>query len=219
MKNKLIIFDWGGVILNSLEGKNFLDSISNTIIKFNPKLTREEALTARRNTLFDENGICISEQDQESEIIAWFNRLKKEANLNVDYQTFINTYIEEFRTTDYYQDVIDFMYSLKDKAMIAVLSDLLLIEGYIIKEQIDFNRLDYVWLSYEERTSKRNDDIFESIIKETKLPPENIMLIDDSTSNIKKAISHKWHTCQATGQELEKMKKAVNDFLNEKENA
>ena len=218
MKNKLIIFDWGGVILNSLEGKNFLDSIANTIMKFNPSLTRETALTARRNTLYDENGICISEQNQESEIIAWFNRLKKEANLDVDYQTFINSYIEEFRTTDYYKDVIEFLYSLKDKAKVAILSDLLLIEGYIIKEQIDFNKLDYAWLSYDERTSKRYDEIFERIEQQTKLSPDNIMLIDDSTKNIEKAKSHKWHTCQATGQELDKIKESVYNFLSEKEN-
>lgn len=211
--NKLIIFDWGGVILNSLEGRNFLDSIAATIMKFNPELTRETALTARRNTLFDEKNICISEQNREEEIIAWFNRLKKEANLKVDYQTFIKTYIEEFRKTEVYQDVIKYLYSLKDKAKIAILSDLLLIEGYVLKEQVDFSLLDYAWLSYDERTSKRNDDIFERIEKQTKLSPENILLIDDSSKNIEKANKHHWCTCQATGQELNKIKEKVNIFL------
>ena len=215
MKNKLVIFDWGGVILNSLEGKNFLDSIANTIMKFNPKLTRETALTVRRETLYDQNGVCISEQDQESEIKDWFNRLKTSGSLNTTYEEFINEYIKEFRTTDYYQEVIDYMYSLSSKAKIAILSDLLLIEGFIIKEQIDFNRLDYAWLSYEEHTSKRYDEIFERIEQETNMSPDNIILIDDSTNNITKAKAHKWHTCQATGNELDKIKKTVNNFLKE----
>ena len=211
--NKLIIFDWGGVILNSLEGRNFLDSIAAAIMKFNPTLTREMALTARRNTLFDDNNICISEQNREEEIRAWFERLKKEANLKVDYQTFIKTYIEEFRKTEIYPEVIDYLYSLKTKAKIAILSDLLLIEGYVLKEQIDFNKLDYAWLSYDERTSKRNDDIFERIESQTKLSPSNILLIDDSSKNIEKAQKHNWCTCHATGQELNIIKEKVNEFL------
>lgn len=213
MKDKLIIFDWGGVILNSLDGRNFLDSIAITIMKFNPSLTRDDALTARRNTLFDENHVCITEQNTEEEYIAWFNRLKKEANLNVDYQTFIDTYIEEFRKTEYYQDIIDYLYSLTSKAKVAILSDLLVMEGTILKEQVDFKRLDYYWLSYEERTSKRNDDIFERILKQTNLSPDKILLIDDSSQNIERAKSHGWQTCQATGRELPKIKESVEEFL------
>ena len=127
--DKLVIFDWGGIILNNTNsGRSFLDSIAIAIMKFNPQLTKETALLARKNTLFDKNHICIADQNSEEEIMAWFNRLKKEANLEVDYDTFIQAYLEEFRKTDYYQEVIDYLYSLRSKVKIGILSDLLLIE-------------------------------------------------------------------------------------------
>ena len=213
MKNKLIVFDWGGVILNSLEGRNFIDSIATAIMKFNPSLTKEQALEARRNTLYDENGGYIAEQDTDEEYQAWFKRLKEAANLDVDYDTFIKTYIEEFRKTDYYKDVVDYLYTLTSKAKVAILSDLLLMEGIILKEQVDFNRLDYAWLSYSERASKKSDDIFQRIIKQTGLDPNNILLIDDTAKNIERAEKNGWQGCQATGKELAKIKESVTKFL------
>ena len=214
--DKLVIFDWGGIILNNTNsGRSFLDSIAIAIMKFNPQLTKETALLARKNTLFDENHICIADQNSEEEIIAWFNRLKKEANLEVDYDTFIQTYLEEFRKTEYYQEVIDYLYSLRSKVKIGILSDLLLIEWIILKEQVNFDLLDYAWLSYEQRTSKLQDEIFERIPNQTQIMNHNNLLVDDSADNIERAQKHGWKTCHALWTELEKIQESIHSFLDQ----
>ena len=43
--------------------------------------------------------------------------------------------------------------------------------------------------------------------------PENILFIDDIKANIKKAKSKGWNTCNAFGNELDKIKKNVKEFL------
>lgn len=60
---------------------------------------------------------------------------------------------------------------------------------------------------------KPNRKIYQYVLNNIKIEPENILFIDDDTNNILMAKECGWNTCQAFGYELDKIKKAVHEFL------
>ena len=83
-----------------------------------------------------------------------------------------------------------------------------------LNKQVTLNKYDYVWLSFEIGALKPNDKVYEIVEKECKIEPENILFIDDKKENTISAKSRGWNTCNCFGFEIEKIKSAIDNFLN-----
>ena len=216
--SKIVIFDWGGVIMHKHPvDNNDKQAIIRTIKSFNTNLNDDEAWEVYRSTLADENGIIISRQDDELSKYKWVERIKEKGNFDssVTVEEFAQRFIDEHLKVGYYKDLIDYIYSLKDTCKIGLFSDLIFCCGPVLGSQVDFSKFDYVWLSYETHLRKNTTDAFEYVEKDSQIDPQDIMFIDDTTINIENAKSRGWNTCQAFGYEFDKIKESVGRFLSE----
>lgn len=122
---------------------------------------------------------------------------------------------EELKTVKYYKNVVEYAHSLKGKCKIAILSNLLPFDKKRINDQYDLSKFDYVYLSFEVGMQKPNKEIYEYVLSDLDVAPQNILFIDDDATNILVAKECGWNTCQAFGYELDKIKNNVECFLAE----
>ena len=94
--DKIVIFDWGGVIMNKFpDVNNDKEAIIRTIKSFAHNLSDEEAWEIYVKTLVDENGIFISRQNDENSKIKWLQRIETLGKFETTLEEFTNKFIEE----------------------------------------------------------------------------------------------------------------------------
>ena len=206
---KIVIFDWGGVVESHKKGEYNIDvAIENLIKHFNPKET--ENIVERYYSRSIELGVKDIRNINDE---LWFEYLNEEFNLNCTPEEFYECYIKEFDKVEYYKNVVNFAHSLKDKCKIGILSNLGSLDKQRLDKQVNLKQFDYVWLSFELECRKPQEQIYKIVEKDCKLKPENILFIDDCKENIETAQKLGWNTCNATGEELDFIKENVNKFL------
>lgn len=204
---KIVIFDWGGVIESHREGEYSLNTaITNFIKHFNNDVD-ENGLIEK---YFD---ICTNKIEQGGKEYSWFERIKYNFNLECTEEEFYKFYEEEFNRIDFYKDVVEYAHSLKNKCKIGILSNLGSVDKQRLNKQVDLSKFDYVWLSFELKCSKPNEKVYKIVEEDCKIEPNNILFIDDFKENLKPAQAKGWNTCNACGYELEKIQKSVSEFL------
>lgn len=204
---KIVIFDWGGVIESHREGEYSLNTaITNFIKHFNNDVDE--------NGLFEKYfDVCTNKMEQGGKEYSWFERIKYNFNLECTEEEFYKFYEEEFNRIEYYKDVVEYAHSLKNKCKIGILSNLGSVDKQRLNKQVDLSKFDYVWLSFELKCSKPNEKVYKIVEEDCKIEPNNILFIDDFKENLKPAQTRGWNTCNACGYELEKIQKSVSEFL------
>lgn len=218
---KTIIIDWGGVILRESKQKENVgnyycdrNAIVDTIKYFNNKLSDEEAFDLYITTLRDENNQIISSLNSEEDKHKWFYRINKKGNLTTNYDEFIELFENNYKKIDIYEDVVNYIYSLKNKAKLCLFSDLIFVCCNSLEQSIDLNVFDNLFLSYEEKCTKRDVEAFINVMNKLNIPPKDILFVDNTESNAIVAKSIGWSVCIANGYQLDKIKNAVEEFLN-----
>ena len=120
-KNKLILFDWGGIVENH-EGEK---GTFAAWIHFLRKIGIQD--------LNDLDDYSISDKKTLKDMENVYLDLKQRFNLQVSFQEFLSEYRNTLRDVDYFKDVSEYEKSLKDKCFIGVLSNLCIMD----KERID----------------------------------------------------------------------------------
>ncbi len=206
MKNKLVLFDWGNIVESLTTGYTLFDAMNNTYKQCGYKGVDGVYLHLRKYRL---TAITSMEEFEKT-----YNKIKEELNLNKTFEEFKKIYYEEHDKIDYYKNVRDYEHSLKDKCYIGILSNLNILDGIRLDKEVDKSKYDYVFLSYELGYRKPDIEVFEKIMKSVPFKSEDILLVDDKLENTQAAASLGWSTITATGLELDKIKKGVEDFLN-----
>lgn len=211
---KIIIFDWGGVILKEYpEHYCDQDAIKETIKKFNSTLSDDISYQIYLDTLLDENNQIISIFNDYENKYRWYQRIKEKANFNTTYEEFVEEFTNNYTKINKYEDVVNYIYSLKDKVDLALFSDLIFVCFSALKKHIDLNVFNKVFLSYKEGYVKSNIEAFINVEKKLNVTGENILFIDNNIINIENAKKRGWNTCHAYGYELDKIKATVDEFL------
>jgi len=210
--NKVIIFDWGGIVESHENDWQDLKEAKVRVIKrFNGSLTDKEILD--RWTDKTSKGIAIGASNNIEDIKDWVNLVQQNMGIEIPFDEFKRAYEEELSVVKYYKDVVAYAHSLKEKCKIAILSNLTPFDKKRIDMQYDLSKFDYVYLSFEIGLRKPDKRVYEYVLKDLNILPENILLIDDDTNNILMAKEYGWKTCQAYGYELDKIQKCVEQFL------
>ena len=212
--DKIIIFDWGGVILKEYpEHYCDQDAIIETIKKFNNNLTDNDAYQLYLDTLKDENNRIISIFNDYESKYKWYERIHNNGKLNTTYEEFINEFTYNYNKIDKYEEVVNYIYTLKDKTNLVLFSDLIFACFSALENTINLNIFDKIFLSYEEGYVKSNIEAFINVEKKLNIRAENILFIDNNENNINNAKKRGWNTCLAFGYELDKIKNTVDEFL------
>lgn len=211
---KTVIFDWGGVILKEYpEHYCDRDAIVDTIWKFNSNFTYEEAYQLYLDTLHDENGNIISMFDDYNNKYKWFERINKSGDLNTTYDEFTNEFINNYKKIDKYSDVVNYIYSLKEKCNLYLFSDLLFTCYDALCGQINLSVFDDVFLSYKEGFVKSDIDAFKNVIKKIGDNSSDILFIDNNSTNTLNAEKLGWSCLCTNGSNFNIIKEKVNEFL------
>ncbi len=217
-ENKIVIFDWGGVVESHFQGEyNCYSAKVDIINRLNEQTKTLDADTICKKWIecnYDENDKCISEVNTKEDIRKWFERIKLRFDLKCDYNEFYQVYQEESDKIKYYKDVVDFAHNLKNECKIGILSNLADIDKERIDKHYDLSKFDYVWLSFDLGYRKPKKEIYEIVDNDCKLNPNNILFIDDVKENLEIPKKIGWEVIQATGHELDKIKDKVYKFLN-----
>lgn len=214
-ENKIVIFDWGGIVESHKKSENnYFETIVRIIKSLNSDFNnKEEILKLWGKCLYDENGVSISTLNNVNDFNNWYSRFKNTFKLKCDLETFNKVYQKEFKKVDYYKDVAELEHSTKTRCKIGILSDLMFLDKERLNKQVDLNKYDYVWLSFEIGEVKPNDKVYEIVEKECKIEPKNILFIDDKKENTISAKNRGWNTCNCFGYEIEKIKEEIEKFL------
>lgn len=210
--NKVVIFDWGGIVeSHEYDMKDLNDAKIRMIKRIDSSLSDEEILSKWINKTPD--GVNIGTVSDLKEVKRYVEFLQKSLGINISYKDFVNLYEEEFKAVKYYKDVVDYAHSLKSRCKIAILSNLMYFDKKRINDQYDLSKFDYIYLSFEIGMRKPDEKIYKYVLDDLKVKPEDILFIDDDYQNILAAKKCGWNTCLAFGYELDKIKKSVDDFL------
>lgn len=214
--NKIVIFDWGGIIESHREGEyNIREAIKDLMKKFNCKLSDQEIIDIYSSCSILNDNTSIGTYNDDSKTIEWFNNVKSKLNLDCSIDEFIQAYYEDYKKIYYYKDVVKYAHSLKDICNTAIFSNLMKLDGKRINDQVNLSMFDYVFLSYELGYRKPDVEAYEKVEKALKINPNNILFIDDTKENIEMAKQRGWNTCHSYGYELDKIKQSVNKFLDD----
>ena len=212
---KLVVFDWGGVILcEPPDENNSKQAIVRIVKTYAPNISDEVAYQVYLETLHDEHGTNISTQNDLESKHKWVSRISRKLNRTIEYDDFVRTFSKEYQKISYKKEVVKYIASLEKTCKLGLMSNLVFACEDALKTQVKNIAFDYLWLSFKMGYRKPEKVIFEMIKQEVNMPAKWILLIDDKAKNIEQANKCGWHTCMATGNELAKIKDAVNHFLN-----
>lgn len=214
MKNeveKVVIFDWGGVIEEVKDDKhNINHAIKEILKKYNCSLSDAQILNKYLSVSEIKNTFV---HDDEQTEIDWFEHEKAKLKLNCTFEEFQNAYYKYGKKVPYHKDVVKFAHSLKKYCKIAIFSSLVELDRKRIDDQVNLSMFDYTFLSYEIGYDKTDSKSYEFVEKKLNVSPQNILYIDDTAANIEQAKKRNWNTCLANGYELNMIKDCVKKFL------
>ena len=211
--NKIVIFDWGGVIENHNDPEYGWYALTRNIIR---RLANDNSreIQAWGSYLNDDNKMVnICSVGNSIEFNKWIDYIANENGFDNDKEKFFNVYHEEYSKIYYYKDVVDYMHSLKGRCLVGILSNLVMVDKERLNKQVDFNYIDKLFLSFELGLVKPNDDIYAKVEELSGIDPSNILFIDDREDNVMGAKNRGWNVLRATGEDLELIKKTIEDFI------
>ena len=208
-KNKLILFDWGHVIQDG-------DSKEYTIEEARKKVCDDMKPIEYSLLLeiFDLNEFWILNGVDFEKFIT--NKLI-ETGSNLNFNDFKKLYLHYNHNVPYFEETIKLINSLLNKDFyIGILSNISEFDVIQLREHLDLSKFDYLFFSTQLGIQKPNDEIYKNVLEKTNLLPNNILFIDDRIENIKVANKYGWNTCLATGNEIDKIRTEIVNFLNKK---
>lgn len=207
-KDKIILFDWGNIVDDNLTNDFDISALTNILKSLGSN--NYDNIYQRLDKYHGTSPNALSSIEDLKE---YYLFLKDEFNLKGTYFDFIKSYITFFSTAPYFKEVAEFEYSLKDKCMVGILSNLNILDYERISKQLDLDKYDYVFLSYEIGLVKPHEDIYSFVQRKVNLKPENILFFDDLSANVLTPKKMGWQTYQVTGLELDKIKDICEKFL------
>ncbi len=203
-KNKLILFDWGNIVESHTTGYTVYDAFDDLF----------KDLGYKNKKVYDKlSKYHLSKIPTIKEFEITFNNIKKEFNLRGDFKNFIDRYNYYFDKILYYKNVRDYEISLRDKCYIGILSNLTILDRKRLDKQVGLKNYDYVFLSFEMGLKKPDMEIYNKVQLEIPFAKSDVLFIDDRLDNVESAKEYGWNVEQATGLELEKIKKSCEEFI------
>ena len=168
MHNKLVIFDWGGIIESHNPNEHDHTKCFIEVLKhFNVKTNYKDMINSYKELSENTTNSHIETLTEKEYLDDWLNKLKNKYNFTCTIEEFIKVYIKEFSKIDYYKNVIEFIHSLKGIVNIAIFSNLSILDKKRLDLQVNLNIFDYTFLSIDTKLRKPNIEAYQHIEKIT----------------------------------------------------
>lgn len=204
---KLLLFDYGGVIQNSICSEyTWKDAVNEMIAVCNPE-------NANILKLYFDESYPETIHGKESDICLQ-NYLKKSGS-SISIEKFQEHFSVCIRKIPVFQDVIDYMISLAEnkKCDVGIFSNQFALNKVILEETIPLHKLQYLFLSAWYGYCKPDRKFYELVEKVSERKPEDILFIDDHEPNLSYAKVRGWNTLLASGRDTDLIIKECSEFL------
>lgn len=208
--NKLIVFDWGGVV-ECHSGADRTAAQSWITVMHRLGASDSDEVILKRVTdacaLFSINTVDCPKMAG-----SFVKYLCAESGVAYPgFSSFSELYKEEFIKTGYYNNIVNYIHSLRGRCRLGVLSNLTMLDRDRIDYQMDLSVFEHVWLSFELGLEKPDPEIFLQV--ETCASPQDILFIDDTYENTAAAAAHGWNVHLVQEGDLIGICAAVERFL------
>ncbi len=198
---KKFIFDMGNVIVKPMDKRFIYENLN-----FN--ISYEEFCD-----FFNNSDEAIKLHKGEITTEEYFNELNKHLNNPVTWEKFEEVYRGCKR--GFFEDTVETIKYLKNNGYnVYLFSNLRKIDFDIFKEQFDINLFDEMFLSYEDKLLKPEDEYYQKIIEKIKKENDELYFLDDSVKNIEAANRNGIYGFVVIGNDS---RKKVEEILNYKE--
>ena len=212
MKKKICLFDWGGVIETShIEYQTIRDCLySLGYYNIHTTDVYDEFHEKDSFSQFD----YINDESKFDEVLKeYLSRFSKEVT-DEDVKKYKEIYVNMLVNNPYYKEVSEYIYSLKGRIEIGILSNASMLDKKRQDSHINYDKLDYKFLSYELGMVKPFKEIYEYV--DNVLKDYEILFLDDKEANLEVPKSLGWHTyLLKPGGDLDGIKKACEEFIKE----
>ncbi len=170
----IYIFDLGGVIIKSQDLKKIYDDLK-------PKVDYDTFI----DIWYNDPEVIDAHKGLKDENESFRNVLEKiGCKISID-ELFNIVYKER----DYYEDTLNIINTLRNNGKkVYLLSNLRKIDFEYLKKDIDISIFDKTFLSYEMNLIKPQKEIYETVIEDLNINPNNVYFFDDNSANINSAI-------------------------------
>ena len=159
---KIILFDWGNVLLNSdSEQYDIFKARKDIISELNPG--HPEILAK----IFSDNDFWTTNGDRLSSLIEEYLR---KSNCNHSVKEFKDCYLKHYYKVPWFEDTVSLFNKLVHDSTISIgiLSSLCEMDLELLKKRLDIKNIDYLFFTYEiglQKPDKRILDIIEDVTK------------------------------------------------------
>ena len=213
MKKKICLFDWGGVIETSHIEYNTIRDCLYSLGYYNIHSTSvwDEFHLGPSFSQFD----IITDEKEFDEVLRKYLHKFSDKVTDEDIINYKKLYKENMKYNPYYKEVSEYIYSLKNRCEIGILSNVNLLDKERQNDHINYERLDYRFLSFELGMIKPNRNIYEYV--NNVLKDYDILYLDDNPVNLDIPRELGWNVYQVQpGGDITGIKKACEEFLEKK---
>lgn len=205
--HKLILFDWGNVLLDShSERYSFYQAREDVATNLHPQdkskfmemFTKEEFWTTSGKPFDD-----------------LVKRYLADAGCNCTVTEFKECYHWCYARVPWFGDMVPLVHLLAadNRFHIGILSTLCELDIELLRANLPLNKLDYRFFSFNLGVQKPDARIYDMVEVITGYPGEDILLIDDRADNIYAAQAKGWNTLLASGHDFEVIRNRCSSFI------
>lgn len=205
--NKLILFDWGKLLLDSDSNKyNIYDARKDIALELKPQNTQKFM------DMFDKDEFWIMSGNRLNTLI---QKYLIESGCHCTVNVFKKCYLKHYNKVPWFRDMVSLINTLASDSRfrIGVLSTLCEMDLELLKNNFSVDKLDYRFFSFNLGIQKPDVRIYDMIEVITGYSKDDILFIDDRKDNIKGAKSKGWNTVLATGHDFEAVRKECYSFM------
>lgn len=205
--NKLILFDWGNVLLDSDSNKyNIFDARKDIALELKPQNTQKFMDMFDKDEFWTMNGNRLNSLIQK-------HLMESGCHCTVD--DFKECYLKHYNKVPWFSDMVSLINTLASDSRfcIGVLSTLCEMDLELLKNNFSVDKLDYRFFSFNLGIQKPDARIYDMIEVITGYSKDDILFIDDRKDNIKEAKSKGWNTVLATGYDFKAVRKECYSFM------
>lgn len=205
--HKLILFDWGNVLLDSDSNVyNIFDARKDVALELNPQNIQKFMVMFDKNEFWTMNGKHLDALIQ--------NHLT-ESGCHCTVDDFKECYLKHYSKVPWFSDMVSLINILASDSRfhIGVLSTLCEMDLELLKANFSVDKLDYRFFSFNLGVQKPDVRIYDMVEVITGYSKNDILFIDDRRENIKEAKSQGWNTILATGSDFESVRKECYSFV------
>ena len=199
LTKKLILFDWGNVLLNSNSEKYTIYDARNDIA-----LDLKPQNVEIFESMFNDKSFWTSSGTNLSSVIT---KYLKSSGCKCSVDDFKNCYLKHYRKVLWFLEMKNLIkkIAIDQRFCIGILSTLCEMDMELLRENLPLDKFNYRFFSFNLGIQKPDPQIYEIVETVTGHYGENILFIDDLKENINVAKSRGWKTLLSTGFDYEKI--------------